>query len=280
MSSKFLQITQVNQPCDLACKEHLVCHKMYKALTSLWSKPLPPSTTTTSPNNRTRDSSDSTVDEDGWILVSDNVVVEPNTTSSDDKNSIMTNSWIASPPLMRTDQSLSINRSSSPNTHHFNPIENLLIEHASMSVYEQIASRTRARRHRKTVNDTKLDEQIEGVKTDDDDDRSSVVLQYTPPHPNISSVHLRTLNTSLSHSTNSSLSPLESSTSSLIAHHRHLQRIHQRRRRRSGKTSSKLTLTNQIDESKQTYNKIIERQRLNYARTPKLVLHQPSRANH
>jgi len=44
----------------------------------------------------------------------------------------MTNSWIASPPLMRTDQSISINRSSSPNTHHFNPIENLLIEHASM----------------------------------------------------------------------------------------------------------------------------------------------------
>jgi len=39
-------------------------------------------------------------------------------------------------------------------------------------------------------------------------------------------------------------------------------------------------LTNNIDESKQAFNKIIERQRLNYARTPKLVLHQPSRANH
>ena len=48
-----------------------------------------------------------------------------------------------------------------------------------MSVYEQIASRTRARRHRKTGNDTKLDEQVEGVKTDDDDDRSSVVLQVS-----------------------------------------------------------------------------------------------------
>lgn len=44
----------------------------------------------------------------------------------------MSNSWIASPPIMRTDQSPSINRSSSPNTHNFNPIENLLIEHASM----------------------------------------------------------------------------------------------------------------------------------------------------
>lgn len=92
----------------------------------------------------------------------------------------MTNSWIESPPIMRTDQSPSINRSSSPNIHHFNPIENLLIEHASMSVYEQIASRTRSRRHRKTVNDNKLDEQAEEIEDDDeddDDDRSSVVLQ-------------------------------------------------------------------------------------------------------
>jgi len=45
-----------------------------------------------------------------------------------------------------------------------------------MSVYEQIASRTRPRRHRKAVNDIKLDEQVEEIKTDDDD-RSSVVLQ-------------------------------------------------------------------------------------------------------
>jgi hypothetical protein len=196
----------------------------------------------------------------------------------DGDNNIMTNSWIASPPLMRTDQSPSINRSLSPNTHHFNPIENLLIEHASMSVYEQIASRSRPRRHRKAVNDIKLDEQVEEIKTDDDD-RSSVVLQYTSQHPNISSIHHQNLNASLSHSTNSSISTLESSTSSLVAHHRHLHRIHQRRRR-STKTSSKIFLTNNIDESKQAFNKIIERQRLNYARAPKLVLHQPSSANH
>ncbi len=50
----------------------------------------------------------------------------------------MTTSWLASPPLMRTDQSPSINRSSSPNTHHFNPIENLLIEHASMKKKSKI----------------------------------------------------------------------------------------------------------------------------------------------
>jgi hypothetical protein len=49
-----------------------------------------------------------------------------------------------------------------------------------MSVYEQIASRTRSRRHRKTVNDNILDEQAEEIEDDDeddDDDRSSVVLQ-------------------------------------------------------------------------------------------------------
>jgi hypothetical protein len=41
---------------------------MYKVFTSLWSKP-PPSATST--NNKPRFSSDSTIDEDGWVLVSD-----------------------------------------------------------------------------------------------------------------------------------------------------------------------------------------------------------------
>ncbi|CAF3921309.1 unnamed protein product, partial [Rotaria sp. Silwood1] len=102
---------------------------------------------------------------------------------------------------------------------------------------------------------------------------------YPSQHPNLSSIHHRNLNASLCHSTNSSTSTLESSTSSLMAHHRHLHRIHQRRRR-SVKTSSKLILSNNIDETKQISNKIIERQRLNYVRTPKLILHQPSRSNH
>ncbi|CAF2787231.1 unnamed protein product [Rotaria sp. Silwood2] len=249
---------------------------MYKVLTSLWSKP------STSKNNKARlssvNSSDISIDEDDWVLVSDNV---SKVTSPNDYNSIMTNSWVASPPLMRTDESSFANRSSSPTTHHFNPIENLLIEHASMSVYEQIASRTRSKRHRKTVNNNLLDEQVEEDKDDgdDDDDRSSVVLQYPSQHPNLSSIHHRNLNASLCHSTNSSTSTLESSTSSLMAHHRHLHRMHQRRRR-SVKTSSKLILTNSIDETKHTSNKILERQRLNHARTPKLFLHQPSRSNH
>lgn len=94
----------------------------------------------------------------------------------------MSNSWIAAPPLMKMEQSPS---STLPSTHQFNPIENLLIEHASMSVYEQIASRTRTRRQRKTISNLKLDEHIEGdnddddddVVVDDDDDRSSVILQ-------------------------------------------------------------------------------------------------------
>jgi hypothetical protein len=245
---------------------------MYKVLTSFWSKP------STSTNNSTRLASDTIIDEDGWVLVSDTGSVSKVTSPNDNDNSIMTNSWIASPPLMRTDQSPEINRSSSPNTHHFNPIENLLIEHASMSVYEQIASRTRSKRNRKTGNDNQLDEQVEDDNdVDDDDDRSSVVLQYSSQHPNLSSIHHRNLNNSLIHSTSSSISTLESSTSSLVAHHRHLNRIH---RRRSTRNSSKLTLTNNNDKPNQTVNKTIERQRLNYARTPKLVLHQPSRSNH
>jgi hypothetical protein len=48
---------------------------MYKVLTSLWSKlpPSPPlsSTTTTSINNQSQLVSDTSVDEDGWVLVSD-----------------------------------------------------------------------------------------------------------------------------------------------------------------------------------------------------------------
>ena len=58
----------------------------------------------------------------------------------------------------------------------------LILSCLGMSVYEQIASRTRARRHRK---DQKLNEQVEGVgedeedDDDEDDDRSSVVLQVS-----------------------------------------------------------------------------------------------------
>ena len=54
-----------------------------------------------------------------------------------------------------------------------------------MSVYEQIASRTRTKRHRKAFNEQKLDEQVEEIKDgdqddeDDDEDRSSVVLQVS-----------------------------------------------------------------------------------------------------
>lgn len=65
-----------------------------------------------------------------------------------------------------------------------------------------------------------------------------------------------------------------------MAHHRHLNRIHQRRRRTT-KTSSKLLRSNTSGEKgSQSFNKIVERQRFNSARTPKLVLHQPSRSNH
>ena len=100
----------------------------------------------------------------------------------------MTSSWIASPPLIKPDES-------SENIHRFNPIENLLIEHASkqtvhffkereredvcilgMSVYEQIASKTRNRRQKKFLNDNKLDEQTEEEEEggEEEDDRTSL----------------------------------------------------------------------------------------------------------
>ena len=102
---------------------------------------------------------------------------------------------------MTTDDEFSeINKLPSTISHHFNPIENLLIEHAStreilidfitiricfhfclgMSVYEQIASQTRSRQRRKLIDDDKLDEQSEEVEDDngdDDEDRISVVYQ-------------------------------------------------------------------------------------------------------
>jgi len=43
-----------------------------------------------------------------------------------------------------------------------------------MSVYDQIASKTRHRRQRKTIDDNKLDEQTEEEEEDDDDDRTSM----------------------------------------------------------------------------------------------------------
>ncbi len=56
------------------------------------------------------------------------------------------------------------------------------LKNLGMSVYEQIASRTRPKRNRKSVNGIKLDEQGEDDDDDEDedeedDDRSSVVLQ-------------------------------------------------------------------------------------------------------
>lgn len=103
-------------------------HKMYKVLTSFWSKPV----TSNHNNNNVKSqlSTDTITDEDDWVLVGK--IHTTNDNDNHNNSSLMTNSWLASPPLIRNDQSLSINRSSSPNTHHFNPIENLLIEHASM----------------------------------------------------------------------------------------------------------------------------------------------------
>lgn len=242
-------------------------------------------------------SSDSSFDEDTWVFVADTVSKIAPPLSNDEKdqtNTMMTISWIASPSSNGSDQPSSMDRASPPATHHFNPIENLLIEHASMSVYEQIASRTRPRRQRKTNLNSKLEEQASNIREDadeaeddehnddedDEDDRSSVVSHYPSENPILSSIYHRTPSASLNQSTNSNIGALESSTSSLAAHQRHLQRIHQRRRR-PAKASSKLAQTNNIDEARlNNVNKMCDRQRITLGRSQKLVLHQPFRSNH
>lgn len=124
----------------------------------------------------------------------------------------MTNSWIASPPLIKIDEQ------SPAVVHHFNPIENLLIEHASMSVYEQIALKV----HQKKTS-TSTNEQIEEDDDDDNDDDESAPQQA----PTLS-IHQRLT--------------LESS---LVAHHRHLQRLHQRRKRSKPMNETKHILDRQ-----------------------------------
>ncbi|CAF1204180.1 unnamed protein product [Rotaria sp. Silwood1] len=227
---------------------------MYKAITSFWSKP--------TSSTKTQLSSDKPIDEDSWVFVSDTVIP-----SSIKSNNSMTNSWIEPLSIQKTDELQT-------HVHHFNPIENLLIEHASMSVYEQIASKTRNRRQKKFVNDYKLDEQIEDVEEqddddDDDDDRTS--MNHHPP--NLTSIHPRNINIS----TNSFITTVESSTLSLTAHHRHLQRSHQRRKRSNkSSSSSKLILPNTIDESKQEFNENLE---LHHVYTHKIHLQQTSHSN-
>lgn len=101
-------------------------------------------------------SSDSSFDEDTWVFVADtgtwlsswkentmiyysllkilvSKIAPPlSNDEKDQTNTMMTISWIASPSSNGSDQPSSMDRASPPVTHHFNPIENLLIEHASL----------------------------------------------------------------------------------------------------------------------------------------------------
>ncbi|CAF3486656.1 unnamed protein product [Rotaria socialis] len=239
---------------------------MYKAFTSLWFKPS---------SKKGQLSSDLSIDEDSWVFVTESA---PPTIKH---NHLMTNSWIEPIPSQKTDESTA-------NVHHFNPIENLLrecpklnysileqppIEHASMSVYEQIASKTRTRRPRKFVYD---DEQVEeGDEDEEDDDDHDGRISVNRHHPNLTSVHHRNMNIS----SNSFTTTLESSTLSLAAHHRHLQRLHQRRKR-TNKSASKLAVPNTVDEQpKQEFNENVELKPLNYTNTAKIFLQPPSHTN-
>ena len=96
---------------------------MYKAITLFWSK---------SSTNKTRSSSEPILDEASWVFVSNAGKYSSLSLISSKKIFIqietpaMSTSWIATPPLVKSDQS-------SEHVHHLNPIENLLIEHASKS---------------------------------------------------------------------------------------------------------------------------------------------------
>lgn len=185
---------------------------MYKIFTSLWSS----NTSSSQIDNQTPFESETFVDEDDWVFVA------PKTKSID-----------------QTTPASIVNQ-------HFNPIENLLIEHASMSVYEQIACRTR---QRKTFADNE--------EITNDDNQTSMIFQYQSQYP----IDQQNLNVSLTDST------MDSSTTN-----RHVNRVHQRRKR-----SSK---SNHIDKSIYLINKALERQRFTSARTQKFTLHQPFRSNH
>ena len=138
---------------------------MYKVFTSLWSKPALP----TSAPNKTRlsstTSSDSlSIDEDSWVFVND-------TGKSNDVHRCLLfvfslQLWCRKSLhrfclvitiwaivlwwqvglhhlLFVRNRSFALdetNRSTSPTTHHFNPIENLLIEHASKNATTSIDS--------------------------------------------------------------------------------------------------------------------------------------------
>ncbi|CAF1151720.1 unnamed protein product [Adineta ricciae] len=211
---------------------------MYKVFTALLSK-------TTSPSKELLKTNVEHKEDDDWVLVSDAVMITPTMKG----NTIMTNSWIATPPLIKND-------ASTMNVHHFNPIENLLIEHASMSVYEQIASKAANKRQKSTVH--KMDEEIDNDEDEDEDERTFIEYQNS----NLTSF----LNQ------NSSVTNLDSS---LIGHQRYLNRLHQRRKR-----STKPSSSTSNDDSKQLINKAIERQRLNHARSPKILFQQSSRLIH
>lgn len=167
---------------------------MYKVFTSFWS-----STSQSSINNSKND--------DDWVIV--NKTNDEDERTENEKPSEI--SWIKS-----DEQQIPLARP--------NPLENLLIEHASMSVYEDIASKKRF--DDSPIRDVKLDEQ-----TEDEEDDEDMLIQ--------NSIHNRFSIDS---------SALDSSTTSIFPHHRPLTRFHQRRKRPT-KSPLQQTSINNIDRT-------------------------------
>lgn len=178
---------------------------MYKVFQSFWSSRSNSSTIDEKPNIVHRKT------DDDWVMIN-KTIDEDNRTENANPLEI---SWIKS-----DEQQIPLAR--------FNPIENLLIEHASMSVYEDIASKSRS--DDSPIRDIKIDEQ-----TEDEEDEDLLVQ-----NSNTNSIHNRLLIDS---------NILDSSTSSFPAHHRHLIRFHQRRKRPSTKSPLQQTPMNTIDRT-------------------------------
>ncbi|CAF1150599.1 unnamed protein product [Didymodactylos carnosus] len=173
--------------------------------------------------------------EDDWVLVGDNGVVTNRvvdkmscTLDSDE----MHNSWIATPPL-----SVPVAlQASIP----LNPIDNLLIEHPSMSVYEQI---TRPRRRRKVENKNPINENdVDSQQEPDDKSDITFSIQVsqssTNEHRSLSKSSSTSNNDISSHLSKLNASDTSTSISSSLYHY-HRRRTHIHNRKSSSKTKSK-----------------------------------------
>ncbi|CAF1310616.1 unnamed protein product [Didymodactylos carnosus] len=169
------------------------------------------------------------------------------------------NSWIATPPLIAP--------STSQTTTSLNPIDNLLIEHPSMSVYDQI---TRPRRRRKIENKNPIkendlnDQQEQCEKSDITTSFIQLSRSSTTDHRSLSKSSSTSNNDISSHLSKLNASETSASISSSLCHY-HRRRTHVRSLKPSPNTKNKPSVEQQF----------VQRQRKNIS-----TLHHTSGINH